>query len=44
MNEHRSRGKYTLEFKQEAVRQVKGGGTAWVVAKTLAIPKAGLTN
>ena len=35
MNEERSRGKYTLEFKQEAVRKVKAGRTASVVAKTL---------
>ena len=43
MNE-RSRGKYTLEFKQEAVRQVKAGRAAAVVAKTLGMPKASLTN
>lgn len=44
MNEHRSCGKYTLEFNQETVRQVKAGRTAWVVAKTPAIPTASLTN
>ena len=44
MNEQRSRGKYTLEFKQEAVRQVKAGRAASVVAKTLGMPKASLTN
>jgi len=44
MNEVRSRGKYTLEFKQEAVRQVKAGRAASVVAKTLGMPKASLTN
>jgi len=44
MNEERSRGKYTPEFKQEAVRQVRAGRAAAVVAKTLAVPKAGLTN
>ncbi len=44
MNEVKSRGKYTLEFKQEAVRQVKGGRAASVVAKTLGMPKASLTN
>ena len=44
MNEVKSRGKYTLEFKQEAVRQVKGGRAASVVAKTLRMPKASLTN
>jgi len=30
-----SRGKYTLEFKQEAVRQVKAGRAASVVAETV---------
>ena len=44
LNEERSRGKYTLEFKQEAVRQVKSGRAASVVAKTLGMPKASLTN
>jgi transposase len=44
MNEERSRGKYTLEFKQEAVRQVKAGRASSVVAKTLGMPKASLTN
>ena len=44
MNEERSRGKYTLEFKQEAVRQVKAGRAASVVARTLGMPKASLTN
>ncbi len=44
MNMERSRGKYTLEFKQEAVRQVKAGRAASVVAATLGIPKASLTN
>ena len=44
MNEARSRGKYTLEFKREAVRQVKSGRAASVVAKTLGMPKASLTN
>ena len=44
MNEERSRGKYTLEFKQEAVRQVKAGRTASVVAKTLGMPRAKLPD
>ena len=44
MNDVRSRGKYTLQFKQEAVRQVKAGRAASVVAKTLGVPKASLTN
>jgi transposase len=43
-NERATRAKYTLEFKQEAVRQVKAGRAASVVAKTLGMPKAGLTN
>lgn len=37
MNDERSRGKYTLEFKKEAVRQVKAGRAASVVAKTLGV-------
>jgi transposase len=44
MNEPRSRGKYTLEFKKEPVRQVRAGRAASVVAATLSMPKAGLTN
>jgi len=44
MNEERSRGKYTLELKQEAVSQVKAGRASSVVAKTLGMPKASLTN
>lgn len=44
MNEERNRARYTLEFKQQAVRQVKVGRAASVVAKTLGMPKASLTN
>ena len=33
------RGKYTLEFKLEAVRLVKGGQAAAVTAKVLGMPK-----
>ncbi|MFV0600363.1 MAG: transposase [Brachymonas sp.] len=44
MNEKQKRAKYTLEFKQEAVRQVKAGRAASVVAATLGMPKASLTN
>ena len=44
MNESRHRGKYTLEFKREAVRQVKAGRAAAVVARTLGLPKASLSN
>tara|TARA_B100001105_G_C22392902_1_gene445285 strand:+ start:2633 stop:2749 length:117 start_codon:yes stop_codon:yes gene_type:complete len=38
MNESRHRGKYTLEFKREAVRQVKAGRATAVVARTLGVP------
>jgi transposase len=38
------RGKYTLEYKLEAVRQVKAGQSAAVVAKVLGIPPASLSN
>lgn len=43
-NERATRAKYALEFKQEAVRQVRSGRAASVVAKTLGMPKASLTN
>ena len=33
------RGKYTLEFKLEAVRLVKGGQSATVTAKVPGMPK-----
>ncbi len=39
-----SRGKYTTEFKLEAVRQVKTGQAISVVAKVLNVPKACLGN
>ena len=38
------RGKYTQEFKLEAVRLVKGGQSAAVVAKVLGIAKANVSN
>ena len=44
LNEKLTRAKYTLEFKGEAVRQVKAGRAASVVAATLGMPKASLTN
>lgn len=44
MNEKQTRARYTLEFKQEAVRQVRAGRTASEVAQTLGMPKASLTN
>ena len=40
MSETRKRAKYTLEFKMEAVRLVKGGQAVSVTAKVLGIPKA----
>lgn len=44
LNEKQTRAKYTLEFKQEAVRQVKAGRAASAVAAMLGMPKASLTN
>ena len=42
MNETKRWSKYTLEFKLEAVRLVKGGQDAPVTAKIQGIPKASL--
>jgi transposase len=39
-----ARGKYTLEFKLEAVRLVKGGQSVPVTAKVLAMPAQTLGN
>jgi len=44
MSETKRRAKYTLEFKMEAVRLVKGGQSSSVTAKILGIPKASLEN
>lgn len=44
MSETKKRAKYTLEFKLEAVRLVKGGQSIPVTAKVLGIPKASLDN
>ena len=44
MSETRKRAKYTMEFKMEAVRLVKGGQVAAVTAKILGIPKQTLEN
>ncbi len=44
MGETKRRAKYTLEFKMEAVRLVKGGQAVSVTAKILGIPKASLDN
>ena len=38
------RGKYTTEFKLEAVRLVRGGQAAAVTAKVLGMPKQTLEN
>ena len=40
----RTRGKYTSEFKFEAVRQVNAGQAIAAVSKVLNIPKASLSN
>ena len=44
MSEPRRRAEYTLEFKMEAVRLVKGGQAIFVTAKVLGILKATLDN
>ena len=43
-DEAKQRARYTLEFKLEAVRLVKGGQEASVTARVLGIPKATLGN
>ena len=44
MGETKRRAKYTLEYKMEAVRLVKGGQAVSVTTKILGIPKASLDN
>ena len=44
MNESKPRARYTLEFKLEAVRLVKGGQVAAATAKILGIPNQTLEN
>ena len=44
MSETKRRAKYTLEFKLEAVRLVKGGQPASATAMIPGIPKASLEN
>ena len=44
MNELKPRARYTLEFKLEAVRLVKGGQVAAATAKILGIPKQTLES
>ena len=42
--ESKHRARYTLEFKLEAVRLVKGGQEASVTARVLGVPKQTLSN
>jgi transposase-like protein len=44
MSDKQVRGKYTPEYKLEAVRQVKAGRSMAVTAKVLGLPKANLSN
>ncbi len=44
MSDKQVRSKYTLEYKLEAVRQVKAGQSVATVSKVLGIPKASLSN
>lgn len=44
MADRQVRGKYTLEYKLEAVRQVKAGQSIAVVAKVLGIPSSSVAN
>lgn len=44
MSDKQVRGKYTQEYKLEAVRQVRAGQSIAVTAKVLGIPKASLSN
>jgi transposase-like protein len=44
MSESKRRPRYTLEYKLEAVRLVKGGQVAAVTAKILGIPRQTLEN
>ncbi len=44
MGEKRTRAKYTLEFKMEAVRLVRSGQSAADIAKILGLPKGSLEN
>ena len=43
-NEAKQRARYTLEFKLEAVRLVKGGQESSVTARVLGVPKQTLSN
>ena len=44
MGEKKTRARYTLEFKMEAVRLVRAGQSVSDVAKILGVPKGSLEN
>ena len=44
MSESKPRARYTLEYKLEALKLVKGGQVAAVTAKILGMPKQTLEN
>jgi len=44
MSQKQVRGKYTLEFKREAVRLVQAGQSVAVTAQVLGVPKATLST
>ncbi len=44
MGDKKSRDKYTLEFKMEALRLIKGGQSVSDTAKILGVPKGSLEN
>ena len=44
MGEKKTRAKYTLEFKMEALRLIKGGQSVSDTAKILGVPKGSLKN
>ncbi len=44
MNDKQVRGKYTHDFKLEAVRLVRAGQSVGMTAKVVGIPKASLSN
>ena len=44
MTDKQIRARYTVEYKLEAIRQVKAGQAVSVVAKVLGLPKSTLSN
>ena len=44
MGDKKTRARYTLEFKMEAVRLVRAGQSVSDVAKILGVPKGSLEN